>query len=80
MSEHGKDEKDIGSEALDKLMRPVWLGSGNVVNENKRAKGNGWKRNLLYVLAALLFLVLGYGFYCIIPYLGIALEWVLQHI
>ena len=32
------------------------------------------------LLAALLFLVLGYGFYCIIPYLGIALEWVLQHI
>ena len=60
---------EIGSKTMD-----------NAVNENKRAGGSGWKHNLRFVLIALLFLVLGLGVYIAMPYLGIALEWIVSRI
>ena len=71
---------EIGSKTMDKMLNSMWMASGNAVNENKRAGGSSWKHNLRFVLIALLFLVLGFAFYCAIPYLGIALEWIAAHI
>lgn len=71
---------EIGSKTMDKMLNSMWMASGNAVNENKRAGGSGWKHNLRFVLIALLFLVLGLGVYTAMPYLGIALEWIVSRI
>ena len=79
-NEHRNPNAEVGSKALDKMLNPLWMAKGNAVNEGKRARSSGWKHNLRYLLIALLFLALGIAFYCSMPYLGIALEWIVGHI
>ncbi len=80
MNEHGKNETDLGSEALDKLMRPVWLSAGNMVNEGKRAAGSGGGRNLRFVLIVL-GCTLGVALlFAVLTGLGPLLEWLGSHV
>ena len=80
MNEHGKNETDIGSKTLDKLISPVWLSAGNMVNEGRRAAGSGSRRNLRFVL-----IVLGCTFgvallFAVLTGFGPLLEWLGSHV
>lgn len=80
MNEHGKNETDIGSKTLDKLISPVWLSAGNMVNEGRRAAGSGSRRNLRFVLIVL-GCTLGVALlFAVLTGLGPLLEWLGSHV
>ena len=71
---------DTGNKTLDKLLNVIWLRSGNVVNEQKRANGGSRHNNLRFVLIALVFGAIVVGLYFALPHIGRGLEWLLKNL
>ena len=79
-TERDPQNTETGVQFLDKLLNVIWLRSGNVVNEQKRANGGNRSHNLRFLLIALVFAALVVGFYFALPHLGRRLEALLKHI
>ena len=71
---------EIGSKTMDKMISPVWLSAGNMVNEGRRAAGSGSRRNLRFVLIVL-GCTLGVALlFAVLTGLGPLLEWLGSHV
>ena len=68
------------NKTLDKLLNVIWLRSGNVVHEQKRANGGSRHNNLRFVLIALVFGAIVVGLYFALPHIGRGLEWLLKNL